>query len=125
MYQRIITPTYEPPPEERERRSEIDLILDAGDSSLEFLQKVYRNSALPLATRMRAAMAALQFEKPKLGVSLNYNVNDDFAAQLDRAIERSNGGMKLIEGSLTKVEEHPPSEMAEPMALSTSIKRRI
>jgi hypothetical protein len=41
---------------------------------------------------MRAAVAALQFETPRLGVIATTNLNDkDFAALLDRAIERSNG----------------------------------
>jgi hypothetical protein len=41
---------------------------------------------------MRAAIAALQFETPRLGVIATTNLNgEDFAAVLDRAIERSNG----------------------------------
>jgi len=41
---------------------------------------------------MRAAIAALQFETPRLGVIATTNHNGaDFAALLDRAIERSNG----------------------------------
>ena len=37
-------------------------------------------------------MAAIQFETPRLGVIATTNLNGvDFAALLDRAIERSNG----------------------------------
>ena len=67
--------------------------------SLEGLQAVYRNPALPITTRIRAMMAALPFETPKLAVTAVISDND-VAAQLDRAIERSQG-KKLIEAKLS------------------------
>jgi hypothetical protein len=39
---------------------------------------------------MRAAMAALPFETPKLAVTTNIS-NENFAAMLDKAIVRSQG----------------------------------
>jgi hypothetical protein len=61
-------------------------------SALEYLQSVYRNPSEPEGRRLKAAMAALQFETPRLGVIATTNLNGaDFAALLDRAIERANG----------------------------------
>src|SRR5262249_43978332 len=52
-------------------------------SSLELFQKVYRNPDLPLHTRLRAARDAKDHEHPKLGISVNVNAGEDFAARLD------------------------------------------
>ncbi len=78
-------------------------------TSLELLQKVYRDPALPLSTRMRAAAIAIPHEHPKLGVSVNIADDGTFAARLDKAIARSNGhAAKLVEGSVI---EHDPMEL--------------
>jgi hypothetical protein len=116
IYEKVITPTWEPPPEQKRKVREIEIQLDSGDNSLDFLQKVYRNTSLPLPTRMRAAAMALPHEVPKLGVSMNVNMSDDFAARLDAAIARSNGHAKVhSEGSLPKTIEHDASEIKQPM----------
>jgi len=44
--------------------------LEPNATSLTLLQKVYRSSAIPLSTRMRAAMAAIQFEHTRSSLSL-------------------------------------------------------
>jgi polysaccharide pyruvyl transferase WcaK-like protein len=62
--------------------------LEPNATSLTLLQKVYRSSAIALSTRMRAAIAAIQFEHPKLAVTAMVEAGD-FADQLERAIERS------------------------------------
>jgi hypothetical protein len=58
-------------------------------SSLELLQLVYRNPAVPLSVRMRAAVEALPFEHPKLSATAILG-GGDFADRLDQAIARSN-----------------------------------
>jgi len=71
--------------------------LDPNGTSLDLLQAIYRSATLPLPVRMRAAGMALQFEHPKLGVSLNLPWSEDFADRLTRAVERSSMVMKTIE----------------------------
>jgi hypothetical protein len=56
------------------------------------LRAVYQNPEVPLSVRMRAAIAALPFEAPKLAVTYQAS-EQDFATLLDARIER----MKLIE----------------------------
>jgi hypothetical protein len=94
---------------EREQRlSELEIGPDG--TSLTLLQQVYRNASLPLPTRMRAAGMALQFEHPKLGVSVNLPFTDEMALRLERAIRRSNEAYqpKIIEHQ--KIIEQTPTQ---------------
>jgi hypothetical protein len=50
-----------------------ELALPPNASSLDFLRAVYRDPRLQLSVRMRAAVAALGFEHPRLTVTANLN----------------------------------------------------
>jgi hypothetical protein len=69
------------------------------ETSLDFLRKVYRSVKQPMSRRLRAAIEALPHEHPRLGaVAVGYLSGEDFAARLERAIERSaKTAPKLIE----------------------------
>jgi hypothetical protein len=84
-------------------------------SALEFLQATYRDPTQSFHTRMRAAMAALPFESPKLQATAIIGMGLDFSAKLERAIRRSDR-VRLI--------TQRPVELAEPASPST-FKRRI
>ena len=73
---------------------EEELIAPEGETSLLLLQAIYKDKKQPLTVRMRSAIAALPFEVPKLSVSAHTTMDEkSFAAQLDRAIERSKSPM--------------------------------
>jgi len=64
--------------------------LAPGETSLSFLQKVYRSTKQPMSRRLRAAIEAIPHEHPRLGAVATTSISgNDFAAMLDRAIERS------------------------------------
>jgi len=69
----------------------------ADGTSLDFLKAIYRSSALPLSTRMRAAIAALPFEHPKLAVTAQIDADGDFAERLEQAILRSEMAPRVID----------------------------
>jgi|SRR5215831_13850563 len=68
-------------------------------NSLDLLQAIYRSSSLPLTTRMRAALGAIQHEVPKLLATAIIQEND-LATLLDRRIA------KFQEMERTKLIEH-------------------
>ena len=70
----------------------------SADGALGYLQEVYNDLRQPTHLRTKAAVEALPYEKPRLAVTAMVT-GHDFAAMLDRAIERSGqrSAMKLIE----------------------------
>lgn len=63
-------------------------------SSLDFLRSVYADPNQPMHRRLRAAVAALPFEYPKLAVVASLKEGGNFATRLEAAIARSG---KVIE----------------------------
>ena len=77
--------------EQQTQPDEIDL--GPNGSSLDLLRAIYRDPTQPLSVRMRASIASLPFEFPKLAVTANINTAD-FANALEEAIARS--GQSLV-----------------------------
>jgi hypothetical protein len=71
--------------------------MSAKVTPLEFLEAVYENEQLPLSVRMRAAIEAAPYMHPKLTAQANLHFDGSFAQLLDKAIERSQRPLKLIE----------------------------
>src|SRR5215813_4340056 len=88
--------------------------LDLGPEaiSLDLLQAVYRDPSIALPTRMRAAIAALPHEIPRLAVTAQ--VTDMGVAELlDRRLKRLEemkllDGAKVIDAKPQPVETKPP-----------------
>jgi hypothetical protein len=91
-----------------------EIEIPADGISLDLLRVIYRNNQLPLTTRMRAAIAALPFEVPKLAVTAVVS-EQDFATLLDRRLKRLEelklleaNGAKAIDAQPQPVETKPP-----------------
>src|SRR5215813_13319979 len=74
-------------PKRREPEVDDPLKLDDKALSLDGLQAIYRNPGLPLTTRMRAMIAAIPFESPKLLATAIIDERD-FATLLYRRLKR-------------------------------------
>ena len=77
-----------------DERKQQEIEIPPDGISLDLLRAVYRSNQLPLTTRMRAAIAALPFESPKLAVTAVVS-EQDFATVLDRRLKRIEE-MKLL-----------------------------
>src|SRR5215831_18794075 len=77
-------------------------------NSLQFLQEVYRNPSVGLHIRMRAAMACLPFEHPKLAVTAVVS-EQNFAEVLERRLKRiAELEATPINASKPEIEVKPP-----------------
>ena len=89
-------------------------------NSLAFLQAVYRSPDQPLHTRMKAAIAALPYEHPKLAITALLDGTDDLGARLSRAIQRS---AKVIELRAAQPEPAPSYQPTAQEVSSASMRR--
>jgi|SRR5262245_6895177 len=99
--------------------------LDLGPEaiSLDLLRAVYRDPTLALTTRMRAAIAALPHEVPRLAVTAQ--VTDMGVAELlDRRLKRLEE-MKLIEANGAKVIDAQPQPVETKPPLARTPDRRF
>jgi hypothetical protein len=83
------------------------------------LKAVYQCPEVPLSVRMRAAMACLPFETPKLAVTAQVS-EGNFAELLDRRLKRLEE-LKLIDANGAKVIDAKPQpvETKPPLARTT------
>ena len=100
----------------KKRVNEMNDEIEIGQNgtALELMQAIYRSPTQELHTRMRAAMACLPFETPKLAVTAQ--VTDMGVAELlDRRLKRLEemklleaNGVKAIDAQRQPVETKPP-----------------
>jgi hypothetical protein len=85
-----------------------EVIIDNPENAHALLKAVYQNPEVPLPVRMRAAMACLPFESPKLAVTAVVTEND-IATLLDKRIAKYERMQKakVIEA---KPNPEPPKE---------------
>jgi hypothetical protein len=99
------------------------------ETSLAYLQSVYRDARLPIGTRMRAAIAAAPFEVPKLAVVATLRPSAGLGERLERAIKRSlQAGTYVpgtIEGEAVEVQQGPPVRLPVASPNGSGFKRRI
>jgi hypothetical protein len=88
---------------EQEVAQAVPLDLDA----LRYLQMVYRGQIQAEGPRMRAAMACLPFETPKLSVVASINDPAAFAERLERAIQRSGVRPLMLEAKVIEHQSKP------------------
>ena len=91
---------------------EDQLRLETNATSLDLLRSVYRNPSIPLPVRMRAAIAALPHEVPRLAVTAMVS-EQSFAESLERRLKHLS---EIENGNGAKIVDSPPVEMKPPMS---------
>jgi hypothetical protein len=93
--------------------------------ALRYLQMVYRGLIEAEGPRMRAAMACLPFETPKLSVVASVSDPDHFAARLERAIQRSGVRPLMIEARAIEHQSPQVGDVTGPMPGTDRKMRRL
>lgn len=99
--------------------------IPANGTSLDLLQKVYRNPDIPLPVRIRAAGLALPHEHPRLQVTAQVTEND-FATILERRIqnyERIKNGRVIEAAKIDKPEIEPSDARLAPRLADRRFRR--
>ena len=90
-------------------------------TSLEYLQSIYRDVDQPQSARIKAAIAALAYENPKVSaIAYGHFNGQSYAEALERAIKRSQSPLPLPAPGPTI--EHDPAELRGPL---TRFERRF
>jgi hypothetical protein len=97
--------TYFPPIEYKDEEE----VISFNGSALDYLQSVYRDPTREPYVRMRAAIAAIPFESPKLHATATVQLGLDFASKLERAIQRS-ANVRLVASAPVR-SDPPPVEI--------------
>jgi hypothetical protein len=97
-----------------EDRKDKEIEFPPNGTSLDLLQAIYRCPAMPLHTRMRAAMSCLKHEHPALGITAQVTDMNDLATLLDQRIKRYE--MKMIEHQPAPAPVEAPSAPTKPLA---------
>ena len=77
-------------------------------TSIDLLRAVYRSTSLPLPVRLRAAIAALPHEVPRLAVTALVN-EQSFAELLDKRLKR-----------MREMDQQPPSQGPQTQIIEAS-----
>ena len=91
---------------------QLDVIINNPENAHALLRAVYQNPEVPLAVRVRVAIACLPFETPKLLATAIVN-EESFAEVLDRRLKRV-AEMKLVESKPVNDGELVHSRTIEP-----------
>jgi hypothetical protein len=93
-----------------EQKAAMTFELPPNGTSLDLLRAIYRSPKAELTMRIRCAMACLQFEHPKLGISVQVN-EEGFAELLERRLKHMKqvmNGTPLIEAKPQQAVEIQP-----------------
>jgi hypothetical protein len=86
-----------------------ELAFPPNGMSIDLLRAIYRSASIPLPVRMRAAIACLPHEVPRLMVTAQVN-EQSFAELLDRRLKRMAqiNNQKTMNGNPHEIEVKPP-----------------